>query len=588
MKRYLLLASVVLASVIPFSSRAVFMDEHIFLQIAKSAQTHWLFPQETPGVFFGNPVANFSANTHPPVGEYYLALIYRLLGGFDEVSFRILFAIFAVVAVLAFYKLALRFTAEPLYVSLLFATTPAFFIYAPTLMMDIPMLAFLLAGFAFYFDHIQGRRRALLLSAVCFVLATGTGYTALIPLGCFFIGLLLARRPVQELVSVIVAPAVLALWQIAMTVHFGAIPLVKTVQFFSSQGSIRANFLATLTFLGGVTVFPWIAVGRRVSSVVMFLALAALYAPWPARVYPIWIAVLASAGLALLVLFALSGRRLIMSSKNNGEAFLLLWVPATLLFFIVIGDMINARYILLAVPALYLIIFRETTERRLIAMIIPTAFLSVLLAYADFSFVNANRDWVEQTIVPLQRQGFHLWSGAESGLRFYLEQRGAVTLATKDTSPNPGDLVVRNAGFPFRYALSDKIEPILVVLKTFSLENRFPIRTFNAASRAGMHDSRIGLAPFTLARAPFDRIEIAELCPLPGAVYGPKGPIFKQTEQQREFQMKLPANSRIEYELQGGDGIVAMTDQGFRLIKGKSPVIVWRNFQIVPKQFAVQ
>ena len=33
---------------------------------------------------------------------------------------------------------------------------------------------------------------------------------------------------------------------------------------------------------------------------------------------------------------------------------------------------------------------------------------------------------------------------------------------------------------------------------------------------------------------------------------------------------------------------IVPTDRGFRLIKGKSPVIVWRNFQIVPKQFAVQ
>ena len=152
----------------------------------------------------------------------------------------------------------------------------------------------------------------------------------------------------------------------------------------------------------------------------------------------------------------------------------------------------------------------------------------------------------------------------------------------------PTDLVVRHAGFPFRYALSDRLEPLLIVLRTFTLENRFPIRTFNAISRAGMHDSRVGLVPFTLSRAPFDRIEIAEMCPLPEAVYGPKGPIFKQTDAEREFEMKIPSNSRIEYELQGGDGSVAMTDRGFRLIKGPSPVIVWRNFQIVPKQFAVQ
>jgi hypothetical protein len=588
MKRYAILILVVLAGILPFSSRAVFLDEHIFLQIAKAAQKNWLFPQDTPGIFFGTPVANFAAHTHPPVGEYYLALVYSLLGDFDEVSFRILFSVFSIMAVLAFYKLALRFTATPFYVSLLFAVTPAFFLYTPTLMMDIPMLAFLLAGFVSYFEHLQGRRWGLFLASVFFVLAAGTGYTALVPLGCFFISLLLARRPFKELLSVAAAPAALAIWLAAMTIHFDAFPLVQTVQFFASHGSVRVNLLATLTFVGGVTVFPWIAVGRRVSPVVMFLALAAMYAPWPARTYPVWVAVLTSSGIAMLILFALSAKKLLLHERNKDRIFLLLWVPATLLFFILAGDMINARYILLAVPALYLVIFRDATEGRLVAMIVPTAFLSVVLAYADFSFVNANRDWVERTVPPLQQQGFRVWSGAESGLRFYLEQKGIASLATQDTRPAPADLVVRHAGFPFRYSLSDQVEPLLVVLKTFTLENRFPIRTFNPVSRAGMHDSRVGLAPFTLSRVPFDRIEIAELCPLPGAVYGPKGPIFKQTEAELDFRMKLPANSRIEYELQGGDGTVAVTDHGFRLFKRNAPVIVWRNFQIVPKQFAVQ
>src|SRR5438132_1170265 len=112
MKAYLVLAVVVLAGVIPFASRAVFMDEHIFLQIAKSAQTHWLFPQETPGMFFGLPKANFADHTHPPVGEYYLALIYAALGQFREVPFRILFSVFSIVAVFAFYRLAERFTEQ--------------------------------------------------------------------------------------------------------------------------------------------------------------------------------------------------------------------------------------------------------------------------------------------------------------------------------------------------------------------------------------------------------------------------------------------------------------------------------------------
>ena len=80
-------------------------------------------------------------------------------------------------------------------------------------------------------------------------------------------------------------------------------------------------------------------------------------------------------------------------------------------------------------------------ERRLILTLIPTTALSLALAYADFRFVNLNRDLVEQAVVPLQQQGFRVWSAAESGLRFYLEQKGIVTLSNQDVTPGAGDLV---------------------------------------------------------------------------------------------------------------------------------------------------
>jgi 4-amino-4-deoxy-L-arabinose transferase-like glycosyltransferase len=182
MRNYLLLAAIVLVCIIPFSSRAVYLDEHIFLQIARSAQTNWMFPQDTPEVFFGIVVPNFAAHTHPPVGEYFLALLYLLLGSFHEVPFRLAFSIFPIAAVLGFYSLARRFTPHPFLVTLMLAFSPAFFVYSPTLMMDIPMLAFLLVGFALYFGYVQGRRANLPLASLCLILAVGTGYTALVPL----------------------------------------------------------------------------------------------------------------------------------------------------------------------------------------------------------------------------------------------------------------------------------------------------------------------------------------------------------------------------------------------------------------------
>ena len=51
--------------------------------------------------------------------------------------------------------------------------------------------------------------------------------------------------------------------------------------------------------------------------------------------------------------------------------------------------------------------------------------------------------------------------------------------------------------------------------------------------------------------------------------------------------MRLPSNTKIEYDLEG-DGTVAVLSDRIQLIKGRPPVIVWRNFRIVPKQFAAQ
>jgi hypothetical protein len=588
MKRYLLLAALVLIGIAPFSSRAVFMDEHIFLQLGRAAAANWAFPQDTPGMFFGTPIANFAAHTHPPVGEYYLALLYHLFGDFREIPFHLLFGIFAIAAVLAFYSLAMRFTAQPFWVALLFAVSPAFYLYSSTLMMDVPMLAFLLVGFALYFAHVQGRPALLPLASICFVLAVGTGYTALVPLGCFAVALLAARRPLKELLSVAAAPLALSVWLAAMTIHFGEFPLVRTVQFFASQGSVSRNVMATLSFLGSVAVFPWLIGAKRIVAVISIGIAAALtlLIPWPSLGYRLWFIVLASAGLAMLAAFARSARKLVALAKNNGEGFLILWLPATLLFFITVGDMINARYIMLALPAFFLVCLRETAARRLVLMVIPTTLLSVTIAYSDYIFVNANREWVQQNVGRLEGQGYRLWGAAESGLRFYIEQNGIVSLRATDTAPKPADLIIRHVG-SFRYSLSESLEPKLTILKTFTLTSHFPVRTFSGAAGAGFHDSRFGLVPYTLSREPFDVIEVAQVSPLPEAVWSPRGTMFTQTQPEREFPLKLPSNSKIEYELDG-DGVVAATAENIRLIKGASPAIVWRNFRIVPKQFLAQ
>jgi hypothetical protein len=354
------------------------------------------------------------------------------------------------------------------------------------------------------------------------------------------------------------------------------------VGYYAAQGSVFKNSLATLSFLGGVASFPWLLGGKRrfIIAAATSVAVLTLFVEWPSLPYRLWFIALAVSGLQVMAAFTVGARRLVRTGKNHGEALLMLWVPAVLLFFILVGDMINARYILLALPPLYLVMFASTGERELILTLVPTALLSAMLAYADLKFVNSYRDWVTQTIVPLQEQGYTTWSGAESGLRFYLEKTGMSSLSARDTRPGRGDLVITHELYHYESEL-------LTTLRTFETTASFPIRTYNARAGAGFHDSNWGIVPFILSRAPFDRIDITQVSPLPGAAWSPQGPIFKQTEAEIEFPMRLPANSQIEYDLEG-DGAVLVERDRIKLMKGSSPVTVWRNFRVVPRQFAVQ
>src|SRR6185503_12500416 len=91
-----ILVLLVLAAIAPFSNRAVFADEHIYLRLARSALERPLFPADTPLLFFGILRPNSIGHTHPPAVEYYLAGLYALFGKFSEVPFRLLFAVFPI------------------------------------------------------------------------------------------------------------------------------------------------------------------------------------------------------------------------------------------------------------------------------------------------------------------------------------------------------------------------------------------------------------------------------------------------------------------------------------------------------------
>ncbi len=601
-----ILLVLVLCSIVPFAVRAVYLDEHLFLHIADSAvENSWLFPQDTPWIFFGVRTANLAAHTHLPLGEYCLALMLKFWGSFSEIPFRLLWGIFPLLTVLGFYRLARHFTTTPLFVSSLFAVSPAFFVYSPTLMMDIPMLGFFLLGSGFFLDCVQGKPARLWLASACFMLSVGFGYTVLIPMGCLFLWAAASGRPKRELFAIILAPVTVLLWLVLMRSHFGELPIIKVVQYFGTHASFVNTLLPTFSFLGGVSLLPWVFLAlldipqKLLIAISGFAAAAvlSLFHAWPSLPSQLWFVVLASSGIGLLIIFVLKSMQRDSTQRPIMLGFLILWLPASLLFFLFAAEMINARYALLSLPPLFLVVFRNIRRAIAIPVVAGTMILSLALAIGDYRFVNSYRDWVERTIAPLQEQGFRIWGAAESGLRFYLEQRGIPTLDEMDIRPRGGDLIIKQASFS--YALSGELGPLLIGIKKMDLTDAYPIRTFAASAGAGFHDSHFGLVPFSFSRAPLDCLELAEVSPfvkeLPQVVpedfssvpvWFPGGVMLKQIQPEMIFEIRIPQDTEIEYELEG-EGSVEISSKGITLKKADDGPIVWKNFRIIPRTWKV-
>jgi 4-amino-4-deoxy-L-arabinose transferase-like glycosyltransferase len=603
-----ILVTLALCSFVPFASRAVYLDEPMYLHIAKSVWDHdWLFPQSTSWIFFGN-LEPATSQTHPPAGVYFLAGMLKLFNGFHNIPFRLLWGIFSIIAVLAFYRLARHFTSEPLHVAALFAVSPAFFVMSPTLMMDVPMLAFFLLGFGLYLDCVQGKRARLFLVALCFVLSLGLGYPAFVPIGCLFLWAVFHKRPMAELFTIATGPVCLFLWQYSMKLHFGVVPMEKLTRHFFSNSAFPSDLLPMLSFLGGIGLFPWALLALTDLPRKWFMAGVGIVAAallsfchaWPSPFYRAWYIALASCGIIWILVFILKSRRR-DSPRPLMQSYLILWAPAVLLFFLLMGEMISARYFLLGLPPLFLIIFAQIRRKAATVVTAATLFLAVSLAIADYRYVDSYRQWVAQTIVPLQQQGFRIWSFAESGLRFYLNQRGIQSLEKSSNLPQGGDLIVRQASFDMGF--TGDLGPLLLPIKEEDIQDPFVLHVFVRSSAAGFHDSRFGMVPYCFSRSPLDRVSIAEVSPfvthLPQVV--PQdfstvpvwfedadhraGVQLKQVVPEMTFRITIPPGAAVDYDLKG-EGSMELSKEGITLKKlSANPAILWNNFRIIPAGF---
>jgi hypothetical protein len=486
-----ILLGLVLLVRLPFLNQAIQGDDFYYLKAAEHAQIDPVHPNHARYVFQGDLV-DMRGHPHPPFNAWYLALLVRLFGDAREVPLHTAYILFSVIAALAAWSIASRFSKQPLLAAALFLVTPAFVVNGNSLESDLPFVAFWLAAIAAF---VQGR---WWIAAGASSLAALAAYQAVLltPVLCWWL-ILNRRRDAPPWIAALAAPLTIALWQLFERLSSGALPATVLAGYMHTYNlqalAQKLRNAGALTAHVAWLIFPVIAVWAFRRAPKWLFAAAGVVAVVAALAHSnplFWLSAAAGA-------FLLSCTAHQFSKSNTTNRFLAGWI---ILFFtaaLVIFFAGSVRYLLPIVLPLAILISDRLSSRWLIAGAAAQLALSLALAIVNYQHWNGYREFALSIAPEIARH--RTWTNAEWGMRHYLETRGAMPIE-KGRAFWPGDLIVTSA-----YSPEPQTGPVAVIAER-TLHSAIPLRIVGLGADSAYSSISFGLAPFAVSRAPLDTV----------------------------------------------------------------------------------
>jgi 4-amino-4-deoxy-L-arabinose transferase-like glycosyltransferase len=492
-KQLLVVLAVVLALRLPFLNQAVQGDDPNYLVGAMHAQIDPVHPNHVRYVFLGD-VVDMRGHPHPPLNAWCLGALLAVFGDIREIPFHAAYLLFSLVAALAMWWLARRFTEHALLATLLFLATPAFVVNGTSFEADLPLLAFWMASAALFVKAVDARSvAALAAAAVALTLACFSAYQAvlLVPILAVY-GWPRWRSACAALLA---GPAALLLWQVFERLSSGTLPATVLVGYFQTYGfqalTAKLRSAAALTAHTGWLVFPLLAwtafagVGRRWLIATAAAAAAAAYLdPHPL----FWL----SFGTGLLVLVA---------SWREQERFLRAWVGIFFSAALVLFFAGSARYLLpMAAPVALMVTRRLARKPRWLGAACAAQFaLSLSLAWVNYEHGEGYRAFAAE--LRPQSEKSRLWINGEWGLSYYLETEGGLRMV-RGQAVRPGDYVVSSRlAYPIPFTTGGGT---LALVAERTIGAALPLRLIGLGAQSAYSTSALGLRPFDISDAPID------------------------------------------------------------------------------------
>lgn len=453
-REILLIVLVVLLLRLPFLNQAIQGDDVDYLASAQHAQIEPEHPNHFLYVFQGK-AEDMQGHPHPPLNAWFLAVLLAVVGDVREIPFHAAYILFSLIAALAMWSLARRFSPHPVWATLLFVATPAFVVNGNSLESDLPFLALWMAGIALSLaPRCSGR-------AACFLaLASLTAFQAILLtplLGVY--AWLHARRNRGAWALALVPPLTIAAWQLYELASTGKLPLAVLNGHWQNHGlQALANKLRNA----------------------MSLSVHASFLVFPVLLVPA---------------FLVNRKR-----RDPGTFFLLAWV---LIFFsgaVVIFYAGSARYLLpMAAPVALLV--SRIHPRWLAAGFTLQMLLSLSLAHVNYQHWDGYRSFAAS--MKQQTASKRVWINGHWGLRYYFESDGGLPLIAGQ-AVRPGEMVVSSElALPVPFTTGGGV-PTPVAVREIRAD--LPLRLLALHTRSAYSTVDRGFLPFDISNGPIDRV----------------------------------------------------------------------------------
>lgn len=543
----LLISFLVLLLTLPFINKPFHIDDNVFIYQAR----HLIKEPLDPYSFDLSPVRQgMTFISDPPLISYYIAVIIYLFGE-SEWILHLSYVLFSLLIGILTYFISKKFVRKSLYPALFLVASTAFIISSHSVMLDIPFLAFFLLSVAFFIHGIDSNKSHLIFFGALFCgLAYLIKYIGLIiiPILALYA---LYKKKFKPLLYLIIPIITIVLWNYYTFKIYGAIHNIEILGWlFHSQtpfspNSIILKLITNSTYLGGATLFPLMLIypfiiktkNRLVYFLIIMLAIITsivLYFISSTFAYRYTIpqlllfAFFLSTGLFFLFviiryyshiiqkLFKIKNIKNIFNDNNYiNNLFLVSWFLITFLFITVVAGG-AVRYITLIMPPMMIMYFKIFEDYRIINAIylrhfiflglLLTSALSISVAYADYVFADAYRDF-SKTASVYKSNDNRIWFSGQLGFKYYMEKKGYTELSSKDNSPNKGDVIIK-AQIPTPRGFSPLLIERMILIDAQSYKSIWPIRVQNPESRAGFYTYGGGFLPYSISKNSLENFEI--------------------------------------------------------------------------------